>query len=141
MTLCLIFHNKLENILLEHFLFFHTNNYWRQKNPSSKMVHCRKILTTKVRGNEKFFLYSKSCQILILTTFWEIDCCATQSWYSLGKDIHLGPLSNHPLSLKHIQSSRGSTLTVYSHSNKKVAPCFENAKEWHYYVFLVLSLP
>jgi hypothetical protein len=51
--------------------------YWSQENPNSILVHHRKILTTKVGGNERFFSYSKSCQILILTTFWEIDCCAT----------------------------------------------------------------
>ena len=34
-------------------------NFWRQKNPNSKMVHRRKILTTEVRGNKRFF-YAQS---------------------------------------------------------------------------------
>ena len=34
-------------------------NFWRQKNPNSKMVHRRKISTTEVRGNKRFF-YTQS---------------------------------------------------------------------------------
>ena len=34
-------------------------NFWRQKNPNLKMVHRRKISTTEVRGNKRFF-YTQS---------------------------------------------------------------------------------
>ena len=87
------------------------------------MVHLRKISTTELRDNKRF-LYSKWCRILISTIFLENDSSATWLEYSLDKNFDLGLLSNHPYCLTHVQSPRRNYSIVFFISNEECVLSF-----------------
>ena len=64
-------------------------NFRMKKNPCSKMLHQRKILTTEVGGDKKFIKLKVGSEI-ISTTFWKNRFSATWLQYSQGKNSYLG---------------------------------------------------
>ena len=127
MTLGLIFNHIFEKYHFGAFSVFYTNY--------SLILGDKKIQTQKWCIREKFrhqklgvtkgFYFLNFFLFLISATFWKNDCSATWLQYFQGKNFHLGQLSNHPQSQKHIQSPRGNSLTVFSRSNEE-CPLFDN---------------
>ena len=76
-------------------------NFWRQKNPNSKMVHRRKISTTEVRGNKRFFYTQSGVGFWFRPLFGKM-VAAPPSWSTFREKIFIWVNSVIIHSLKNI---------------------------------------
>ena len=94
MKIC--FHISIEATFFGPFLFLRTTEEGAVED--KKFISPKRFIREKFRlqkvGVTEVFLLVKWCQILILVTFWKIDCSATWLAMCYEQTNHLGIISS-----------------------------------------------